>query len=39
MNAIIFSAVRGIIMMFCSFLIRNKTVFRHIASIMRFGMV
>ena len=33
MNAIIFSAGWGIVMMFCSFLIRNKTIFRHIASV------
>src|SRR5258706_7693919 len=32
MNAIIFSAVWGIVMMFCSFLISNKKIFRHIAS-------
>jgi NADH-quinone oxidoreductase subunit N len=32
MNAIIFSALWGIVMMFCSFLIGNKTIFRHIAS-------
>ncbi len=31
MNAIIFSAGWGIIMMFCSFLVRNKSSFRHIA--------
>jgi len=33
MNAIIFSAGWGIIMMFCSFLVRNKSSFRHIAAI------
>lgn len=33
MNAIIFSAGWGIIMMFCSFLITNKNWFRHIAVI------
>lgn len=33
MNAIIFSAGWGIIMMFCSFLVRNKSNFRHIAAI------
>ncbi len=33
MNAIIFSAGWGVIMMFCSFLIRNKSSFRHIAAI------
>jgi len=32
MNAIIFSAGWGIVMMFCSFLVKNKTLFRHIAS-------
>ncbi len=31
MNAIIFSAGWGIVMMFCSFLISNKSSFRHIA--------
>ncbi|MEO8710788.1 MAG: NADH-quinone oxidoreductase subunit N [Parafilimonas sp.] len=31
MNAIIFSAVWGVVMMFCSFLIKNKSSFRHIA--------
>lgn len=33
MNAIIFSAGWGIIMMFCSFLVSNKSYFRHIAVI------
>src|ERR1041385_3857142 len=33
MNAIIFSAVWGIVMMFCSFLLSNKTAFRHLASV------
>lgn len=33
MNAIIFSAGWGIIMMFCSFLVTNKNWFRHIAVI------
>jgi len=33
MNAIIFSAGWGIVMMFCSFLVKNKTLFRHIASV------
>ena len=33
MNAIIFSAGWGTIMMFCSFLVRNKSSFRHIAAI------
>ena len=33
MNAIIFSAGWGIVMMFCSFLVRNKSSFRHIAAI------
>ncbi|MGZ4091172.1 MAG: proton-conducting transporter transmembrane domain-containing protein, partial [Bacteroidia bacterium] len=33
MNAIIFSAGWGIVMMFCSFLLRNKSSFRHIAVI------
>ncbi len=33
MNAIIFSAGWGIVMMFCSFLISNKSSFRHIAAI------
>lgn len=33
MNAIIFSAGWGIVMMFCSFLISNKSSFRHIAVI------
>ena len=31
MNAIIFSAGWGVVMMFCSFLINNKSNFRHIA--------
>lgn len=31
MNAIIFSAGWGVVMMFCSFLVRNKSSFRHIA--------
>src|SRR6478609_779330 len=33
MNAIIFSAVWGMVMMFCSFLISNKSMYRHIAAI------
>jgi NADH-quinone oxidoreductase subunit N len=33
MNAIIFSAGWGIVMMFCSFLVRNKSAFRHIAAV------
>jgi NADH-quinone oxidoreductase subunit N len=33
MNSIIFSAVFGVIMMFCSFLIDNKSYFRHIAAV------
>lgn len=33
MNAIILSAVFGMIMMFCSFLVKNKESFRHIASL------
>ncbi|MFT4154911.1 NADH-quinone oxidoreductase subunit N [Parafilimonas sp.] len=33
MNAIIFSAGWGIIMMFCSFLVKNKSAYRHIAAI------
>ena len=33
MNAIILSAVFGMIMMFCSFLVKNKGSFRHIASL------
>ena len=33
MNALILSAVFGMIMMFCSFLIKNKGNFRHIASV------
>ena len=33
MNAIIFSAVWGVVMMFCSFLVSNKSNFRHIAVI------
>ena len=33
MNAIIFSAGWGVIMMFCSFLVSNKSSFRHIAVI------
>ncbi|MBV9963685.1 MAG: NADH-quinone oxidoreductase subunit N [Parafilimonas sp.] len=33
MNAIIFSAGWGILMMFCSFLLTNKSYFRHIAVI------
>jgi NADH-quinone oxidoreductase subunit N len=33
MNAIIFSAGWGVIMMFCSFLVSNKSSFRHIAAI------
>jgi NADH-quinone oxidoreductase subunit N len=32
MNALILSAVFGMIMMFCSFLVKNKGSFRHIAS-------
>ena len=32
MNAIIFSAVWGIVMMFCSFLVKDRTAFRHIAA-------
>ncbi|CAN5229768.1 NADH-quinone oxidoreductase subunit N [soil metagenome] len=32
MNAIIFSAFFGMIMMFCSFLVKSKSSFRHIAS-------
>jgi NADH-quinone oxidoreductase subunit N len=32
MNAIIFSAGWGVIMMFCSFLVTNKSSFRHIAA-------
>ena len=31
MNAIIFSAAWGVVMMFCSFLVKNKSSFRHIA--------
>lgn len=33
MNAIIFSAIWGVIMMFCSFLISNKSSYRHIAAV------
>jgi NADH-quinone oxidoreductase subunit N len=33
MNAIIFSAVLGVVMMFCSFLVSNKSNFRHLAAI------
>jgi NADH-quinone oxidoreductase subunit N len=33
MNAIIFSAGWGIIMMFCSFLVKNQSSYRHIAAI------
>lgn len=33
MNAIILSAVFGMVMMFCSFLVKNKGSFRHIASL------
>ena len=33
MNAIIFSAIWGVIMMFCSFLISNKESYRHIAAV------
>ena len=33
MNAIIVSAILGVIMMFCSFLVRNKSAYRHIAVI------
>lgn len=33
MNAIIFSALFGMIMMFCSFLVSNKENFRHIAAV------
>ncbi len=33
MNAIIFSAIWGVIMMFCSFLVSNKSTYRHIAAI------
>lgn len=33
MNALILSAVFGMIMMFCSFLVKNKEIFRHIASV------
>lgn len=33
MNALILSAVFGMIMMFCSFLVKNKESFRHIASV------
>jgi NADH-quinone oxidoreductase subunit N len=33
MNAIIFSAVWGVVMMFCSFLVSNRSYFRHIAVI------
>jgi NADH-quinone oxidoreductase subunit N len=32
MNAIIVSAVWGVIMMFCSFLVKNKGLYRHIAA-------
>ncbi len=32
MNAIIVSAVWGVIMMFCSFLIKNRSIYRHIAA-------
>ena len=32
MNAIIFSAVWGVIMMFCSFLVTNRSYHRHIAT-------
>src|SRR4051812_2813297 len=33
MNAIILSAVIGMVMMFCSFLVKNKTSIKHIASV------
>ncbi len=33
MNAIILSAGLGVLMMFCSFLVKSKTSFRHIASV------
>ncbi len=33
MNAIILSASLGVLMMFCSFLVKNKNTFRHIASV------
>jgi len=33
MNALILSAVFGMIMMFCSFLVKNKGSFRHIAAV------
>lgn len=33
MNLIIFSAVWGVVMMFCSILIANKSLYRHIASV------
>jgi NADH-quinone oxidoreductase subunit N len=33
MNAIIFSAIWGVIMMFCSFLVSNKSAYRHIAAV------
>ncbi|MBS1746088.1 MAG: NADH-quinone oxidoreductase subunit N [Bacteroidetes bacterium] len=33
MNEIIFSAIWGVIMMFCSFLVSNKSAYRHIAAI------
>jgi NADH-quinone oxidoreductase subunit N len=33
MNAIILSAVIGMMMMFCSFLVKNKTSIKHIASV------
>jgi NADH-quinone oxidoreductase subunit N len=33
MNAIIFSAGWGMVMMFCSFLVSNKSLYRHIAAI------
>jgi NADH-quinone oxidoreductase subunit N len=33
MNAIILSAVLGMVMMFCSFLVKNKTSIKHIASV------
>src|ERR1700744_6067836 len=36
MNAIIVSAVLGVVMMFCSFLVKNRGLYRHIAS---FGFV
>ena len=33
MNAIIVSAVWGVVMMFCSFLVKNKGLYRHIAAL------